>query len=945
MPVGSPDVAADGRPVAQTSVKLVGNIASTTQGLGDRARLDHAQAFTTGDGGYRLTKVVLSTYEVQGVEQSYYSLKIHNANTDGTAPGTAVGTLTQPSSLPSSWANVDFTAPAGGIWLSPNTTYFVVWDSTGTGFDGDLNITSLDGEDDDSAAGWSIADGRLQRIYNAGSWGGATSSLRMEIHGYLDLSGDNQFTGDDGGDDEIYGGFGNDTINGQGGNDILDGGPGDDTIHGGAGHDTIYGKSGDDTVTGGSGNDKIYGSFGDDDLRAGDGNDVIYGDERNDPDGGDDVIWAGNGYDFIDGGAGADEIYGDSSVHPVQRPPSPQWVTNYDDPTKNYYNTIGDWAYPGDTLSYYLSNAGVTLNLGDPAQQNSSIGSGGHAQGDTVNGIENIVGSRFNDRLTGDQGPNLFRGGEGADILDGDGHNDYDAADYRDSDCGVVVTIWRSSTEDTQGNGRNNPANCRGKTSTAQGDRLIDIANIHGSHHADVISGLDANNSISRLFGHKGDDTIHTGDGHHRIDGGPGNDTVSYSRKTSADQVFVNLDITGLDRTLPARNEANAVICSAGVTCTPASFEASGGRHKLFNIENVIGSAGNDRITGNNRFNILRGGPGNDTLTSIGGDNLYGDAGNDHFNAAAGYDQIDGGPGTDVVSYLGATAGVDVNLDTGRSGDSLYNTTFASGDTYTGIENVIGSSHNDTITGDRRNNVFTGHTGTDTFRFNAAFGNDTIKDYDTNNNEVIRLCMGSAATASVANWSGVDRGSDHVITVTLRNARAGTITLEGVTVGDATSPVSLTVERFFEGCEALAPRVTSLWISSEPQVISSETYFLNEVITVSVHFNQKVTVTGTPRISIRMGSDTTVFNPIPVNYNDGSGTNTLTFNHTVAEPNTSTEGVAVVANSLNLNGGTIKGLSIHGAATSPFDAELAHKELDHNSKHLVNSDPEAISDD
>ena len=46
----------------------------------------------------------------------------------------------------------------------------------------------------------------------------------------------------------------------------------------------------------------------------------------------------------------------------------------------------------------------------------------------------------------------------------------------------------------------------------------------------------------------------------------------------------------------------------------------------------------------------------------------------------------------------------------------------------------------------------------------------------------------------------------------------------------------------------------------------------------------------------------------PAAYQGGSGTTTLTFTHTVVEPNYSTQGIAVLGNSLALNGGTIKSL-------------------------------------
>ena len=53
----------------------------------------------------------------------------------------------------------------------------------------------------------------------------------------------------------MFGGAGNDTLNGGNGNDWLYGGVGTDVINGGAGNDTLIGGSGNDTLTGGLGAD------------------------------------------------------------------------------------------------------------------------------------------------------------------------------------------------------------------------------------------------------------------------------------------------------------------------------------------------------------------------------------------------------------------------------------------------------------------------------------------------------------------------------------------------------------------------------------------------------------------------------------------------------------------------------------------------------------------
>lgn len=63
------------------------------------------------------------------------------------------------------------------------------------------------------------------------------------------------------------GGSDNDTIDGLGGADILNGAGGDDTIDGGAGNDVLNGGSGDDILIGGAGNDTLVGGAGVDEAR------------------------------------------------------------------------------------------------------------------------------------------------------------------------------------------------------------------------------------------------------------------------------------------------------------------------------------------------------------------------------------------------------------------------------------------------------------------------------------------------------------------------------------------------------------------------------------------------------------------------------------------------------------------------------------------------------
>ena len=86
-------------------------------------------------------------------------------------------------------------------------------------------------------------------------------------------------------------------------------------------------------------------------------------------------------------------------------------------------------------------------------------------------------------------------------------------------------------------------------------------------------------------------------------------------------------------------------------------------------------------------------------------------------------------------------------------------------------------------------------------------------------------------------------------------------------------------------------------------------------------------VTGSPQLAIDM--DPAEWGKKQAAYHSGGGSSTLTFTHTVVEPNISTQGIAVLANTLALNGGTIK------SASSQTNADLSHAGLGHDSSHKV----------
>ncbi|MFJ7793487.1 retention module-containing protein [Pseudomonas sp. NPDC096950] len=135
----------------------------------------------------------------------------------------------------------------------------------------------------------------------------------------------------------------------------------------------------------------------------------------------------------------------------------------------------------------------------------------------------------------------------------------------------------------------------------------------------------------------------------------------------------------------------------------------------------LTGTSGDDVLVAGTGNNIINAGDGNDVLTAGSGNNeLHGGAGNDLLYSGPGNDLLDGGTGIDTASYAHATAGVTVNL--GLLG--AQNTIGAGTDTLTGIENLVGSNFNDTLTGDNNNNVINGGLGNDTL--NGGGGDDLL---------------------------------------------------------------------------------------------------------------------------------------------------------------------------------------------------------------------------
>lgn len=122
---------------------------------------------------------------------------------------------------------------------------------------------------------------------------------------------------------------------------------------------------------------------------------------------------------------------------------------------------------------------------------------------------------------------------------------------------------------------------------------------------------------------------------------------------------------------------------------------------------------------------------GADTIIgNAGGDTIYAGGGDDIIKGGGGADYIDGQAGRDGVTYEDSSVGVQVNLVTGTGKGGT-----AEGDILVHIEDIYGSSHDDTLTGNAQDNKLSGGDGNDVLK--GGGGTDTL--YGGNGNDYMEI--------------------------------------------------------------------------------------------------------------------------------------------------------------------------------------------------------------
>jgi len=603
--------------------------------------------------------------------------------------------------------------------------------------DGGAGADNIDGGAGSDTVSYASATGA--RIVTLGA-GGAASAANTEgdlLTSIENIIGSNSSSAD--------------VLTGNNLDNVIEGGLGDDVLDGStnaAGGDTASYVSATSAVTvslatgtssGGAGNDTLS-NF--ENLLGSVYNDTLTGD------GNANIINGSDGNDTLNGGAGADSLVGGLGT---------------------------------DTVSYEDAGAAITVTI-------NGLGTLGDANGDSLSGIENLIGSAFNDTITGDGGANWIIGGAGNDILNGMGG--IDTLSYASAASAVTVNLGTVISQNTVGAGW---------------DTLSNFENMIGSIFNDNLTGDGSAN------------TIEGGAGADVLNGGGGNDTASYAGSSAGVTVSLTLG-------------------------TGADGDAAG--DTLSGFSNLIGSASNDSLMGNMNSNTLDGGAGDDIL--IGG---------------AGADVLIGGSGINTASYAGAASAVTANLTTGTGtlGD-------ANGDTFSGIHNLTGSDYNDTLTGDTNANILIGGLGND--RLDGNNGNDTIDirlgrdtTYGGNDDDTFYVdSQGTIANGNLptlvdgqANISWAAGGGDSIklfnlaATYSLSTLAGVTNNMEILDIRDSSntevSLVSLDVRNFVDGGNA-----SQIWIKAD----SGDTINLSSVAAAGETYQQ---------ISNSAGStDYTIFN-------------------------------------------------------------------------------------
>ena len=407
---------------------------------------------------------------------------------------------------------------------------------------------------------------------------------------------------------------------------------------------------------------------------------------------------------LIDGGAGDDVLYGGGNSTLIG----------------GEGNDMLTARSIGDKVSYVDSPAAVTVDL------SAGTASDGYEGTDALVNVHSVVGSAFDDALTGSKQADVTQGGPGSDTInagagddqiiwnDGDGNDTIDGQDGKNTltvngssqaDAITVDAVGLQARVQRTDHGQFSELVANVQTiavNSGDGADTVTVDSLAGTDvkavKADLGSGDDVlagENSTAPITatGGSGNDTFRGGSGNDVFTGGTGQNTADYSRA-----------LVGM---------------TVNLASSSASKDGDGGHDTLRQIQDVTGSDFADTIRGDSKVNVIHGGAGNDVIYGGGSDAISGDAGDDELHGA-GNDTLRGGVGNDTL-YAGSGTDVLIGGDgddtlRGGSGASVLDGRMGNDSLYAGSgkNQLWGGAGDDVLHDSKGNSRLFGENGSDT---------------------------------------------------------------------------------------------------------------------------------------------------------------------------------------------------------------------------------------
>ncbi len=388
--------------------------------------------------------------------------------------------------------------------------------------------------------------------------------------------------------------------------DKIQGFGGNDILLGLSGDDLIYGGNGDDLVIAGSGNDQVYGGKGADQVFGGSGNDVLRGNDGIDVlfgEADNDDINGGNGNDRLFGGAGDDKVVGGTGAD----------ILNGGDGSDRLFGQDGNDRLFGGNDDDRLSGGKGNDDLNGNEGNDELYGNDGNDRLFGGGGNDRVSGGNGNDQLIGSEGNDEFIGGNGNDTAD------YSGLQGKVTFRADVTVLLEDPNQAPDG--------------PFQRKITYSVTKPEGD---DVIRGIET------IVGAAGQANS--------IDF---SDTAAYvATYTEANGNVVEYEVP---ITTPRLN----------VDLSQNQLKAGGRDYNIVGFRDVVGSFGNDVITGDDQDNVLQSGrnfsdrnldgflrvyDGIESVPRNDRDTISGGAGNDTL-ISNGQDILTGGSGSDTFSF------------------------------------------------------------------------------------------------------------------------------------------------------------------------------------------------------------------------------------------------------------------------------------------------------